>query len=27
MGSFDEQGKVQKLLADMFGGEHSEINE
>jgi Zn-finger nucleic acid-binding protein len=27
MGSFDEQGKVQKLLADMFGGEHNEINE
>jgi len=27
IGSFDEQGKVQKLLADMFGGEHGEINE
>ena len=23
IGSFDEQGKVQKLLADMFGGEHN----
>ncbi|MHC5060598.1 MAG: zf-TFIIB domain-containing protein [Planctomycetota bacterium] len=27
MGSFDEQGKVQKLLADMFGGKPDEINE
>jgi Zn-finger nucleic acid-binding protein len=27
IGSFDEQGKVQKLLADMFGGEHNQINE
>ncbi|RKY09823.1 MAG: hypothetical protein DRP65_07375 [Planctomycetota bacterium] len=27
LGSFDEQGKVQKLLADMFGGEHNQINE
>jgi len=25
MGSFDEQGKVQKLLSDMFGGEPNDL--